>query len=504
MSKSSDPRKQYLKKRGERWFLNYPIPANLQPLYLTELGNAKTHIVQAVGTGDLAEASRRKHAMIAALQRDFSAKQRESRGVVPADMVVALAFRKDIQEASNAENYEQVETLELLVSDAVDNILEKGDFSRASHERAGTFSRIARGAQTLTEAFDEWIGNTTLPARTRQKYRTALDEFTAFLGGTPLIDDMNRDNAIRYVDWMNREARSQRTKALVPLSYNTKRDRVGSLSSFWNKGLSARRKTKERVSPWAKLDITQAPTTSSIAWDTTSNTRPKRREAFEEADLAAIYDAPGPRAGSKVRYSKRTLLEVFTLALLTGARPDEICSLTLGDIRPIQDGYTFNFTQTKTKDDRRIPVVHPLAVEAIKRRIDEREEPTEQLFEEFRPKKGGTNMYELVGRSLNRHLDRAIGLAIEAVPYAARHTFATWVGDDMTGITDHALKRYIGHKPEGMTDKHYRSVKPEALLAVARKVRFPEAIEARMRSELDLPADPPAADDGRHLQGQRR
>jgi integrase len=489
MSKSSDPRKQYLKLRGDRWFLNYPIPANLQALYLTAADKPMTHIVRAVGTGDLAEANRRKHGMIHLIQGEFSAKQRESRGVIPAEIATALAFRKDIQDASNAEDYDQMETLDLLLSDEIDRIVEKGQFSRSSHERAGTFSRIARGALTLVEAFDEWIATTTLPARTRQKYRTALDEFVMFVGGTPLVADMSRDNAIGYVEWMNREARSQRTKAIVPLSYNTKRDRIGALSAFWNKGLSARKKTTERVSPWTKLEVTDAPTSSGVAWDTTANTRPKRRDAFEEADLLAIYDAPGPRAGAKLRYSKRTLLEVFTLAVLTGARPDEICSLTLADVRPLPDGFTFNFTLTKTKDDRRIPVVHPVAVATIQRRIGKRHAQSAQLFEEFRPKKNGTNMYELVGRSLNRHLDRAIGLAADAVPYAARHTFATWVGDDMSGITDHALKRYIGHKPEGMTDKNYRNVKPSALLAVARKVRFPEAIENRMRIELGLPED---------------
>jgi integrase len=486
MSKSSDSRKQYLKRRGQRWFLNYPIPANLQPLYLTEAGKPMSHIVRTVGTSDLDEAHRRKFGMIHLLQGEFSAKQRESRGIIPAEIATALAFRKDIQEASNAEDYEQLETLDLLLSDEIDRIVEKGEYSRGSRERAGTLSRIARGSLTLVEAFEDWIANTTLPVRTRQKYRTALDEFVAFVGGTPFIEDMSRDNAIRYVDWLNREARSQRTKAVVPLAYNTKRDRIGALSAFWNKGLSARKKTTERVSPWERLEVTEVPTASTIAWDTTANTRPKRRESFEEADLEAIYDAKGPRAGAKLRYPKRTLLEVFTLALLTGARPDEICSLTLGDLRAVQDGFTFNFTETKTKDDRCIPVVHPVAVAVIKHRMGKRKQPTAQLFEEFRPKKDGTNMYELVGRSLNRHLDRAVGLAADAVPYATRHTFATWVGDDMTGITDHALKRYIGHKPEGMTDRHYRGVKPAALLAVARKVRFPDSIETRMRSELGL------------------
>ena len=48
---------------------------------------------------------------------------------------------------------------------------------------------------------------------------------------------------------------------------------------------------------------------------------------------------------------------------------------------------------------------------------------------------------------------------------------------NLEGIKDHALKRYIGHKPEGMTDKHYRSVRPEDLLAVAKEVKLSESVE---------------------------
>jgi hypothetical protein len=44
------------------------------------------------------------------------------------------------------------------------------------------------------------------------------------------------------------------------------------------------------------------------------------------------------------------------------------------------------------------------------------------------------------------HLDHATGLPSSAVPYAARHTFATIMGN-VERIKDRALKRYIGHKP---------------------------------------------------------
>jgi integrase len=487
MSRSSDPRKQYLKQRRGRWFLNFPVPADVQPHFLTKDGKPVDHIVRTTGTGDLNEASRRKFGMIHVLQAEFTALRRSSTVTVPKELTAALSLRTELEAARTQGDHDRVEVIEMVISDQFDRIAEEGGATPQSTQRAANFAHIATGSETLSEAFDEWEKNSNMTPRTAGKRRTALDEFCRFLGGTPLVADMNRTNAIRYVDWLNREARSLRTKKLVPLAYNTKRDRVADLGSFWGMGLSARNKVGDQGNPWARLVITEAPTVSDVAWTDTRNTgKAKRREAFEESDLIAIMDAPGPRAGATLRYSKRTVLEVFTLAVLTGARPDEVCSLVLQEIRTIQDGYLLHFTETKTKDDRKIPVVHPVAVALLKRRINDRTEPEAQLFEEFRPKKGGTNMYELVGRALNRHLDRATGLPAEAVPYAARHTFATWVGHDMTGITDHALKRYIGHKPEGMTDKHYRSVKPEALVSVAKKVTYPAQVEARMREELGL------------------
>ena len=42
-----------------------------------------THIVQATGTGDPAEANRLKFGMIHKLQGEFSGKVRESRGTLP-------------------------------------------------------------------------------------------------------------------------------------------------------------------------------------------------------------------------------------------------------------------------------------------------------------------------------------------------------------------------------------------------------------------------------------
>lgn len=483
MPVSKDPRRQYLKLRGAQWFLNYPIPADVRTEYLSEGGKPKTHIVQTTGTSDLNEAHRRKFGLIQKLEVEFARARRGAAGTLPTDVLQAKRFAADLAAASNAEDYELAGTIQLLIAEQAQKVDAAGGSNTSSEARARAFVGIATGGETLIESFETWMDHSTLPERTRSKYRTAVEEFTKFLGGLVLTSEVTVDNAQRYADWLNKEARSQRTKKLIPLSYNTKRDRVMALSAFWSQWLKPRKKTRETSNPWSKLIITEKPTPSGIKWDSTENTgRPARREAFEESELLAILDAPGPTRASAVRYPKRTLIEVFSLALLTGSRPDELCSLRLGDIKVSEGVYWLNFDETKTKDDRCIPVVHPIAVGILTRRMGDRKDPKGQLFEELRPKGKGDNLYELVGRALGRHLDRATGLPPSAVPYAARHTFATIVGN-IEGVKDHALKRYIGHKPEGMTDKHYRGIRPEDLLAVARKVALTDKVERRMRDE---------------------
>lgn len=488
MPPPKNARLAYLKRRGNTWHLHYPIPADLRHHYPTASGKHRTHIDKALQTADPDEAYRRKLVELTAIEAEFRTHRRGNRGAEPDTLRIAKAFRRELGEASNAENYDASETIAMVVSEHAERIHDEGGRTRDSLKRARTFTSIAHGAVTLIEAFDAWMAASTLPERTQSKYRTAVEEFSAHVGGTPLAGDVNEDTAVSYVDWLNKEARSQRTKKLIPLSFNTKRDRVMAMSAFWNKWLRPRCKLRG-PNPWSRLEVTDKPTPSEVKWDSTENTgRPQRRPYFDEGDLLSIMNTTGPREGKSTRYPKRTLMEVLSLGLLTGARPDEVCSLLLEHVRPIPGGFSLFFGDPKNAESvRRLPVVHPIAVALIKRRIGDRTEPKAQLFAEFRPKGDGNNLYELIGRGLNRHLDRATGLTPGAVPYCTRHTFATTVGG-LPGVQRVAMQRYIGHKPQDITARHYQDITPAQLLEVARVVTYSPEVEQRMRVELGLVA----------------
>jgi hypothetical protein len=53
-------------------------------------------------------------------------------------------------------------------------------------------------------------------------------------------------------------------------------------------------------------------------------------------------------------------------------------------------------------------------------------------------------------------------------------------------VKDAVMQRYVGHRPTGMTDKHYREISAESLMSFAQKVRYPAKVEKRMELELGL------------------
>lgn len=194
MSVAKDPKMQHLKQRGGRagtWYLNHPIPKDLQPKYLTGNGKPKTHLVRALGTGDPGEAYRRKVSLLPSILAEFDQKKREARGIMSSELVQAFAFRKELRDADNADNYELSSTLATVITDAAERIHRDGHESAEALKKARAFVRIAEGEETLSEAFEDWLTKGTLPDRTRLKYGTALTEFTSFVGGHPLVSDMN-------------------------------------------------------------------------------------------------------------------------------------------------------------------------------------------------------------------------------------------------------------------------------------------------------------------------
>lgn len=469
------------------WYLNLPIPSDLRHLYVTSKGVPRTHIVEALGTSDLVEADYRKKRRIADLEKEFRVARNNALGILPSELDIAREFRLGLREIlAKGDDDDHHGWYDLATEQAMKIAGTPDKQTPESVTRGDTFWEVARGGSTLIELFDEWASMSGISGRTLMKYRTAFKEFMDFMKLTDgLPNVMTRAAAVGYVDWLNKEGRSQRTKAAVPLSFNTKKDRVAALSAFWN-GIE-KRGAVNGTNPWTNLQITEKPTSDLSVWSDLSNVgRPQKRSSFSNEDLLAILSAKGPSIRRDCQHSKKRMLEVFALALLTGARLEEICCRRLKDLSKVERVYWLTIHDSKNESsDRRIPFSHPTGVALIDRLVGDRVNGNELLFEALNPAKTDGTYARNIGKALQRFFSKIPALDSTHVPYCARHTFQTLMGN-REDVKDAVLDRYVGHANRSMMDRHYRQISDDALLSFAKKVCYADSVESRLREELDL------------------
>lgn len=474
------------------WSLNLPIPSDIRHLYRTDKGKCQTHIVEALGTSDLREADFRKKRRIADLEKEFRRQRSEAAGILPSEVEIAKEYREQFLKIQANGSEEDHDIWHYNASEFAEQVTGLPDKQTPESTARGELVwRIANGAMTLNDLFDEWTSKKGIKGRTLKKYTTAFREFMNYKrlsDGFP--EEMSRSAAIGYVDWLNSEGRDQRTKVVKPLSFNTKKDRVSALGAFWN-GMEQRGAVRGR-NPWQNLSLTERPTTNPSRWEDLSNVgRPKKREHLTEEDLLAILNASGPSGRKASQHSKKEMLEVFALALFTGARQEELCCRRLRDLSKVNNVYWLNIYDSKNaSSDRKIPIVHPIAVALLDRLVGNRTNLEDQLFQHLSRAKTDGTYSRNIGKALQRFFAKIPSLEKGQTPYVTRHTFATLMGN-REDVIEAVLKRYIGHADKSITDRHYRTITAESLVSFSRKVRYPDSVEQRLLEELELKIEHP-------------
>ncbi len=453
----------HLKQRGGVYWLKLAIPRALRTRYLTKSGKPRTHVEESLHTGDLDEANRRKHARIAYWQVQFASTRHAHAGREGGDAESPGTWRREIRAALAAGDDDGAEIMGGLAIDEAERIA-----ARAGTEEAKRWAALATTtAPTLNEAFDDWLGVSDFNAATQGKYRAALREFLAFLEADDETPQRVNDAMARaYVRWLNDEAT---TPGGEKLSKAAKQSRMNALSGLW-RHLERTGGAPRGSNPWLDHKLTDR------------KRAPKRR--YTDDELLAFVNGPEVRGGDATHYPKRTLVELFALGLYTGARLNELCERKLGDVEPIRGGYNLHIRKAKTKAGERVlPIVHPIPVAILKRRIGKRTAPDAQLFAEFIP---GGPMQQLswhAQKALGRYRDK-VGLPAEVDFHSTRRQFASQA--ELLGIDPLAAERYFGHKPAGLMRGLYAKGSDEAMRKVANAITYPPKVETAIRRALGI------------------
>lgn len=157
--------------------------------------------------------------------------------------------------------------------------------------------------------------------------------------------------------------------------------------------------------------------------------------------------------GTEVGVRNRAILTMF---YRTGARCQELCSMMLDDIRPLDDGrMIIRIEKPKGYSGGAMPReigIDKKAAENIMAWLAVRGSGDGPLF----ITRNGSGVLPVYLRNLLKRLARKAGITRRIHPHAFRHTFARELYDDGVGIVD--LMMAMGHVSLNNTQKYLRHI----------------------------------------------
>lgn len=380
-----------------------------------------THIRRALGTRDLDEAVRRKWSALAQVRAYLEGLSAASSSrPAPPRLLNAIAI-----------NCNPAPALDL-------QLIANAD---------------AHPAASLDSLLEQWLDSTGCLKTTRFQRQQAYRELRAFLGGDRPIQFVTEALAAEYVD--------ERLKK-SPDSPSTRRRKLSALGAFWE-WMASRRFVAKGVNPWKGFRLTSRD----------EGKRAKKRP-YTMAELVRLFSgAPTYPA----------LREVMTLGLYTGARIDELCSLTQGDLRWERGAAFVRIAKSKTHAGARtLAVLHPIPLAVLRARSRNRVAATSQLFPEL---KGGGYDNKLswrLGQAFRYHRNK-LGLSGETDFHSLRRTFITRL--ENLGVDQVHIARYVGHALPTLAFKVYSGGSTEATQrATARAIQYPRHVELALKDFL--------------------
>ncbi len=441
---------EYLKKRGNRYYVRVPVPKPLWP----SLGR---DIVRTTGTSDLQEARRRRFAIIADIQAEIQRAENADPATRTWLEQQAAAIRKSV---SRGEMDEQ------LASDIIGQLRDKhlkargkssdGNLSDDDESHLSAITRLAIDPEFIPVSglIEQYLEEKrpVLRASTVDGKQRLLDAFSEWVGPDTDINDVSRKVTGNYV-----------STVLVSNGKNVKtnQDTITGLSTFWTWAI--RRGSYDHANPWTGLGQTLGTSTRG-----SSKTQPRR---WTDEELVKLFETipAGP---------KYYLREMCALALYTGARQNELAELEVPDINLSQR--TIHIGEAKTQSSVRDIPIHPKLLPVIKSLIGKRKKGF--LFETFKPagsdKKRGHEFSKRFAYWRNKAFPESVHKANDHGHkrsvvnfHSFRRAFIN--ACELAGIPEPTTKQIVGHAKQSLTYGTYSAGVDLVLLRDAiKKVSF--------------------------------
>ena len=410
-----------LYKRGELFTARLVIPTKYRPL----LG--RSTLAQSTGTGDLREAERRSHRILADLHDRMLSMVKDATSDVGRDPRSLLDHAANLKADVDAGTLDY-ETAAELLSGLLEGLREKRgeplDSSAEPSEAAtyrSAFGTLSGDVSILLgraiDAYEAHQSTRGVRASTVKAQARACRLFLEFAGEMP-ADRVTKKLAAQWV--------SERVMTL-DAAPKTKSELIAALVGFFNYLDRAGHLADGIRNPFSGLKE-HIRATKRATGDEKKTPRPWT--ADELAKLAALPDDD-------------TFRSVGLLALYSGARTDEVCSLKVADVD--LTAKSFRITAGKSAAAVRALPLHSAIVPTVARMVARAEEAGRDFLFDLKPT--GADQKRAPALRAYRRLDRLFGEKRDELLtfYGLRHTLATAL--ERAGVDATLRGRILGHTP---------------------------------------------------------
>ncbi|CAG2140339.1 Tyrosine recombinase XerC [Cupriavidus yeoncheonensis] len=326
------------------------------------------------------------------------------------------------------------------------------DYMREQQARGSWTPKTAEALRATFELFVEAVGDRPLNTIDR----ATMTGFLELLRKLP----PNRNKRKEYAGMSLAEIAALEHKPSAPATINRVIERVSTLFKW--------------CIPQEKYGITRNPAEAlTIKDEQTIQRRPHTTQ-----ELVALFSS---REFQRKRFKHSYTYWLMPMALLTGARLNELCQLSLNDIANIDGVQCISVLdeeegqRTKNANARRVVPVHSTLIElGLLRHVERlRSAGESRLFPELKPGRDGFGT--AASKWFGRYSDRCGVTNPETVFHSFRHWFITAMMN--AGVSETVTGEIVGHETGRITSKvYYHGTALNLLQAAVEQVRLPTAV----------------------------
>jgi integrase len=396
-------RPQHLELRHKTYFALLTIPKDVQHL----LG--KTRFFKTTGTGDLKIAQAKADLFVIKWKAEIANARQNT-----DDPIINSAL--ELNRMSKSTSWHQLQDVIDEETDRLRN--EADDFI------ADSFNAIATGKSkvldTFIHAWEEHQFERGLVAKNISQMKSDLSLLTEYIPTTEMVSNENCDA------WINLIAQTNNYKSSSVIRI------IAACNNFY------RYLQDISVFPADALSPFKVPKTYKQSKKANAKVINKRSSwvPFSKSEVEELH----AKAQSK---GDQQLADLIEIAAYSGARIEEICSLTTEFIN--LDEMTFQITDAKTTAGNRIVPLHSKLAKTIIALLDEA--TNSYLFSELTENKYGDRS-NAIGKRFG-HLKKNLGHSRQHVFHSIRKTFTTEL--ERAGAAENVAADIVGHEKQTMT-----------------------------------------------------